>query len=214
MMSSFLVVPLVAALGAPVVEPARLDRWSLGDRPPLAQGGGEVLIELAVSAAGAVTGARILRDTPPFTEMLRRASMAWTFTPATDGGQAVASRVLLAGLFRPPVLQNVPTIGEPPREAGEPSAEVAFPSRLVPPAYPPTAIGDALVLLEASVSPEGLVRETRVLRPAPGFDGAADEAARQWRFRSARRGGAAAASRAYLVFGFRQPVTPPQPAPP
>jgi outer membrane biosynthesis protein TonB len=84
----------------------------------------------------------------------------------------------------------------------------------VRPAYPANAIGDAAVILQASVGADGSVGEIVTAYGAPPFIAAAVEAARQWRFRPAVANGVPAATIAYLVFGFRQPVSPVTPARP
>jgi len=73
----------------------------------------------------------------------------------------------------------------------------------VPAIYPPSAQGEALVLVEITVGPDGTPAAVRVLRGASGFNEAALQAARQWRFRTPA---GTTAGRAYIVFGFRQPV--------
>src|SRR5262245_39390669 len=87
-------------------------------------GGGQVLLELTVSADGSVIGTRPIRVTPSFTERIQSTSSGWRFTPAEamleprdqrPGGpltHPIESRVLVAGLFRPPTLIG-PSIGEP-----------------------------------------------------------------------------------------------------
>ena len=55
----------------------------------------------------------------------------------------------------------------------------------VDPIYPPLAIAarkEGLVILEALISEEGIVREVRVLRREPLFEQAAIAAVQQWRF--------------------------------
>jgi len=55
----------------------------------------------------------------------------------------------------------------------------------VPPTYPAIALAsriEGVVILEAVIAEDGLVRDVRVLRSIPLLDGAAMEAVRQWRF--------------------------------
>jgi hypothetical protein len=80
----------------------------------------------------------------------------------------------------------------------------------VPP-YPPAALGDALVLAEATVGTDGAVTESRCIEGAEPFAGASLVAVRSMRFRPACRQGRPVSVAAYLVFGFRSPVTPPKP---
>jgi TonB family protein len=137
----------------------------------------------------------------------------WRFAPAQDTDDPkvplhdVASTVLVAAVFRPPTLLNGPVAGNPPKDVDAASAATPFPASIVVPAFPPKALASGLVLIEADVDPAGAVSDARVLVSASGLDQAALDAARQWTFRAARLHGRAASSVAYLIFGFRQPVT-------
>jgi TonB family protein len=193
-----------------------------GDLPQIsirALGGGEVFLELSVSSSGVVRSVRTLRATPPFTEAVSTVVRRWLFHPAEeelepDAGQPVnpkprkpvESKVLVAGLFRPPSL-NTPTFGEPPKDTASASEETLFPVTTVTPSYPPLARDAGVVLVEVRVDTGGRVADARVIRSAPPFDEPALDAARRWTFRPARVGGIPVATLAYVVFGFRQPIT-------
>jgi TonB family protein len=196
-------------------QPARFHSGEVVVQPPMA-GGGQVLLELDVSASGEVARVTVLRSTPPFTDLLRKAAGGWRFTAAREArGEpealaAVDSKVLVAGSFRTPTLYNAPALGEAPKDVALPSAEVPFPESMVAPLYPPTAhlhLGQT-VLVEVDVGEDGRVTSSKAARGAAGLDAAALDAARQWRFRPARREGTAIPSVAYIVFGFREPVAP------
>ena len=97
----------------------------------------------------------------------------------------------------------------PPGAVGAGREEPPFPVAGVIPPYPPTALGEGLVLVEVTVGSDGKVTDARgVQAPAP-FGPAALDAARKWRFRPACRQDRPAAATAYLVFGFRPPVMSP-----
>jgi TonB family protein len=115
------------------------------------------------------------------------------------------ARVLVAGVFRPPALSG-PTLGERPRDLSAASSETPFPLTLVMPPFPPLASAAGVVLLEANVDGRGDVTTTTVVRSAPPFDGAAQDALRQWKFRPARAGNVPRAALVYVVFGFPLPV--------
>jgi protein TonB len=83
---------------------------------------------------------------------------------------------------------------------------VPRPTKLVPPFYPPTAVGDGLVVVEVHVDAKGKTDDVSVVRSSGAFDGAALDAARQWAFEPATRDGVAVPAYVYLLFGFRQPV--------
>ncbi len=193
--------------------PARYVSGELPAVPVQALGGGQVFLELAVTAAGSVGGATILRATPPFTDAVVNAIQGWRFDPArdTDGPKEplhdVASTVLVAALFRPPTMLNGPVAGTPPKDVGTASIATPLPGSIIGPAFPAKAMASGLVLVEADVAAAGAVIDARVIVSAPGFDEPALNAARQWTFRPARLHGRAAPSVVYLMFGFRQPVT-------
>jgi protein TonB len=174
--------------------------------PPQAAAGGQAILELAVGAGGSVTEVRVLRDGPPFTTALRDAVKNWTFAAVEDA----PARVLVAGVFRPPALFQVgPPAGEPSSDVAAASEDVPFPVQVASPAYPPKATGDGVVVLEAEVGVDGRLQRARVVRSAGAFDAPAIEALTRWMFRPARSGGRPVDATAYVVFGFRQPVTAP-----
>jgi TonB family protein len=179
-----------------------------------AVGGGEVLLELDVSREGRVARVRTLRTTPSFTEQMMEAVRSWRFNPAdvpVDPGspnrrdrRPVDSKVLLAGVFRPPALLG-PTLGEPIENVAGASAEVALPTETVMPPLPPTAFSAGVVLVEVQLDATGAVAAASVVSSAPAFDSAALDAARQWKFRPARRSGAPVPAFVYIMFGFAVP---------
>jgi outer membrane biosynthesis protein TonB len=197
------VLAFAALASAARTEPARFKTGSLPAPPAAAVGGGEVLLEVEVDTSGRVAAVRVLRDTPPYTEALRGAVRDWTFAPAAAGEEAVPSAVLVGGSFRPPTLA-APAVGEAPKDVAAPSARVLFPAQTAPALYPPRAQGDGQVLVEIRIAGDG-GRATRVVRGAQGFDDAALQAAGQWSFRPGT-------GVAYVLFGFRQPVTAAPPA--
>ena len=189
-----------------------------------ATGAGEVLLQVQLSESGAISNVVPLRVTPPFTEPLIASVRQWTFAPAIQDMQPeagevpktlarvlVKSNVLVAGVFRPPVLVGG-TIGQGPSDVGAPSPDVAFPVSTVTPPYPPTARIDAMVLVEAHVTAAGVVDATRVVQSTPGFDAAAVDAMTRWSFRPARVGGVPTDTYVYVAFGFRAPVVNGTPA--
>jgi TonB family protein len=192
--------------------PARYRDGAVPAMPVAAVGGGQVFLELTVSATGSVGGVTTLRATPPFTQVVIDAVHTWQFVPADESTgptvrERVTSKVLVAGLFRPPALFDGAVPGEPPKDVASPSDEIPFPTTTIVAPYPATALGDGMVLVEVQVEPGGTAANARVVRSAPPFDGPALAAARQWRFRPARLHGQPIATLAYILFGFRQPIT-------
>jgi TonB family protein len=155
-----------------------------------------------------VNGVTVLRTTPPFTDLLSTAVQAWRFQPAQQDGP-VESTVLVAAVFRPPTF-DAPTLGRGASNVATPGREIPLPTKMVTPPYPPRAIDNRAVLIEARVGPSGNVTDAKVVGATSGFDGAAVQAARAWIFRPAESESGPVPSIVYIVFGFRQPVTTPQ----
>ena len=199
-----LVVTMAAGLSAAAYAPARLRSGSLPGIPFDAVGGGEVFVELDVGQDGRVIGTSPVRATTPFTDLVLDAVRDWHFTPAKDG-VPVPSSVMLAVLFRPPVL-NGPTLGTPPSDVGRPTRSVPVPTGTQMPPYPANAHAGGVVLLEVLVAATGAVENARVVRSAPPFDDAAQKTVRLWKFAPAQRGGVTVPSVAYVIFAFRPPV--------
>jgi protein TonB len=203
---------VVSVVAADPVAPARYVSGPVPPTPVRAIGGGQVFLEVAVNPRGGVDAVAPLRTTPPFTEPLVGSVGAWRFQPAeevTPAGarQRVRSKVLVAAVYGAPTLLEGPTLGDSPQDVAKPSDAAPFPVGPVSPRYPPNALGDGVVLVEVQVNTAGSVTNARVIQSALPFDASALDAARQWKFRPARPNGRPAAALAYLLFGFRQPVT-------
>lgn len=166
----------------------------------------EESLELAVDATGRVRVAAAAQAAQG-PSLVSRAVADWRFQPATEFGAAVASRVLVAAIFRAPELFDYPTSRKVPVDLAERSSEVPFPTVTIRPRYPPLALADAVAVVEVLVDRDGRVSEARLVSRAPGFESAALTAAREWSFQPAQRNGRPVAAYAYLVFGFRRPLS-------
>jgi TonB family protein len=82
------------------------------------------------------------------------------------------------------------------------------------PPYPVEALGDATVLVEATIGSDGKVSDGKVLAGAAPFSTAALDAVRGWQFTPASRAGAPVPGTVCVVVGFRSPVVGPAPATP
>ena len=198
--------------------PAEYTGGPLPTVPVQAVGGGEVFLELAVTKAGIVAEVKTLRTTPPFTAALAAAARAWRFRPAEQltefpdrsrppAWTPVDATVLVAGIIRPPTL-NTPTLGQLAQDVGSEADDTPFPLNVIPPPFPPLARDDGTVLVQVMVDAGGRVSDARVLQSSPAFDELALTTARAWSFRPARVRGDSVSVYAYVVFAFRQPVTP------
>ena len=218
-MKTALVVTMVLAGWQVAQQPYTPPRLAAGSPPGIAMqavGGGQALVELSIAADGAVENVTTLRSTPPFTDMLIDHVRAWRFTPALDdpigrdgkaqGLRAVPSRVLVAAVYRPPTLMT-PTQGERPVNVAAASPDVPYPSAIREPVFPPKVLNAGVVMIEARLDAAGAISVARVLSATPGFEDAALQAARQWRFSPPRVPKRRAEAYVYLIFGFPQPVT-------
>ena len=64
-----------------------------------------------------------------------------------DVETTVEMPVTVVAIYRPPVLLNTPTIGEPPKDLMKPSGDVAMATATTTPLYPPNARDGGVVLL-------------------------------------------------------------------
>jgi TonB family protein len=207
-----LVLAASVLAGAGEFTPARLRAGAVPAAPPNVTTWGWVALDVSVDTAGRPQQITRLYGAAPFAELVEQAVAAWSFDPAREDRDAVDSHVLVVVVYRPPVLLNDAT-AVPPTVAA--SRAVPAPLVITPPLYPPQVLGDAVVLLEVTVGPDGLPRERRVVQSGGGFDAAALDAAAAWRFRPAERAGVPVPAAVYLAFAFRQPVVRrDRPAPP
>jgi TonB family protein len=197
---------LLALFTASAFAPPLLETATMAALMPHAAGAGEVRLELALDATGAVVSIHTLRNSPPWTGLLREAVASWSFTGATDGRAPVECRVLVVGLFRPRALFLPAGPGEPPKDVATPSDGLPIPLTTPTPSYPPKARGDGVVIVEARLAADGSVAGATVVQSASAFDDPARAAARRFRFRPAQREGRDVPSVVVLVLGFRQPV--------
>lgn len=188
-------------------EPARFARGRIPGLPPLASSGGLPVIELEVAPSGIVIDAVVLDDAPPFSDEIREQTTLWRFHPAKDGDEPVATRVLVVGVFLPPVLMGG---GVPAAEKlASASSEAPYPSATSVPSYPPNALYEGVAAVEVTIDAAGKVTEATMVSPEKGFDEIALEHAGKFRFRPASRDGRSVSARAMILFGFRQPLTRP-----
>ena len=214
-------VAVVSAQGLqkPQFFPVRLTSAELPPLPaPNVAGGGEVLIEALVDRRGAVVRPAIVRATPPYTQFVLDVIPKWQFEPARDidykGVETTVDvMVTIAAIYRPPVLMNTPTIGEPPRDWSKPSGEAPFPIATMMPNYPPNAQAGGVVLYEIKLDESGKATEARGFGSIGGFESASREALAGWRFRGALYRARPVPSTVYVLFGFRPPVGLLQPCP-
>lgn len=192
---------LATAAPAQGVQPPRLASARLGPAPWNVMSGGIAACDLTLDENGAVVGAALVQDVPPYGAELNDAVRSWRFEPAREGDRRVGARVLVLGLFRPGP-GTPPTPSDPLYKKTQAPEEIPWPTYVALPPYPANVVGSGKVIVEADVSDEGKVTSARAFSSASAFDSAALDAARQWTFRPAARSRRPVASRVFLVFSF------------
>jgi TonB family protein len=179
---------------------------------PRAFGGGEVVLELTIDSEGSVAEVKRVRMTPPYLDFVVKSVTPWRFTPATavlDGRvTTVAAPVLVVAVFRPPLVYAGPAPGPRTQVLGSLSRRVPSVESVALPAYPPMAIGDGVVVVEIEMR-RGEPLNFRIVGPASGFDAAALDAVRSWRFGPPQDSDVPDTIFAYAMLGFRGLLTPP-----
>jgi protein TonB len=108
------------------------------------------------------------------------------------------------------------TSGPPYRVGGDVKAPVVI--NRVEPIYPEEARKArimGIVIVEATISEDGIVKNVEVLKPLPfGLDQAALDAVKQWTFKPATLDGKPVAVRFNLTINFKLSTPPPPPPPP
>lgn len=210
-----LIVAMAAAAGvASDQDPTspRLYEGRVGADIPRAFGGGEVVLELTIDSEGSVAEVERVRMTPPYLDFAVKSVAQWRFTPATaviDGRvTTVAAPVLVVAVFRPPLVYAGSAPGPRAQVFGALSHRVPSVESLALPAYPPMAIGDGVVAVEIEMR-RGEPRNYRIVGPASGFDAAALDAVRSWRFGPPLDSDVPNTIFAYALLGFRAPLTLP-----
>jgi hypothetical protein len=183
--------------------PARLISGPVSFAIPSLRGQCLAALDVIVGPDGSVKHVRSLYGSLPLTDPLEEAVAGWAFRPALVEGRPQASHVLVAALFRPTVLRDAGPCGPPDRAWPTPPPPLPVPVVLRAAVYPRGARGGAVVTVEAEIASSGDVRSARAMGETTDFHGAAERAARAWRFRPGRHEGRPVATRAYLVFGFQ-----------
>ena len=203
-----LIAIAVVALSARAAdyEPAHMTGGDIPQPPVNAIGWVEATIDLELNSSGGVVNSTALRATPGGLNFVMPSLKNWKFKPANDGEANVASHVLVAAMMRPAQLFD-PAGGQPAVDLKAPLKGTLYPKAFPRPAYPQKVIGNKSVLVEVLVGADGHVEQAMVTTPTSGFDGAALTAAKSWTFSPARYKDSAVRGVAYLIFGFRMPVT-------
>ena len=171
--------------------------------PPNAASGGTVIAELRI-AEGNVKEVAILSGTEPFAGSCTSALSQWRLQPDVKGSQ------LAVVYFRQPYLYNLSAVEEEIRPAKSPP-QLPYPRHVVQPLYPPNALAQGGVIMRADISDEGRVLNVETIKGMGILTGSSVDALKRWQFVPAQNEkGKKIASKAYVVFVFRFPLTVPR----
>jgi TonB family protein len=116
--------------------------------------------------------------------------------------------VLVAALCRAAALYPIKPCPTPPHATLAVPGRVPAPVSACPPAFPAHARESGAVVVEVEIGPTGHVRSARAVGQRTVFTGAAEQAARAWRFVPREPQSRMTPTMAYLVFGFPRPGPP------
>lgn len=144
---------------------------------------GMVVLETVIDHTGAVRDIKVLKALPRgLTEAAVDAVKQWVFKPGTINGEAVDVIFNLTINFK---LDKNDTYDGPIRVGGDVKAPVVM--ERVDPVYTAEARKrgiTGIVIVEAIIGRDGLVKKVTVLKPLPyGLDQAAVDAVKQWKFK-------------------------------
>ncbi|MBL8608156.1 MAG: energy transducer TonB [Myxococcales bacterium] len=124
-----------------------------------------------------------------------------------------AARAATCGVALVAVAPSARAAPEPPPRPAPPAPPLVPPRAVETPRvpYPDGATGEAAVLLELTVAPDGSVKDVKVVDGKEPFASASVLGASRWKFEPARRGDSAVAARIRVQVDFSPPVTAPDP---
>ncbi len=204
--AAFAQSPAPLRVGGEIKEPKKLKHVA-PEYPEMARAAGIqgiVIVEALIGEDGAVREAKVLRPVPMLDGPALDAVLQWKYTPTLLNGQPVPIIMTVTVTF---TLNDTTNQGPPAQraatEAPEPArfrtasgvemipvrvgGEIKEPIKIksVPPVYPAEAQRAGVqgaVIIEAVIDTDGTVKQTKILRSAPGLDESALAAVRQWEY--------------------------------
>jgi TonB family protein len=167
---------------------------------------GQVIVRIVVSETGDVETAEVVSGNPVLANAAVDAAKQWKFKPYIRNGQPVKAAVKLPFDFAVPA-DAVPDAAPKPADTNSPPGKTegsaASPNATKPlhvgsgvtqgllikrvdPIYPTIAAINrvqGVVLLGATISKEGTIKDLQVISGNPLLNGAAIDAVKQWRYR-------------------------------
>lgn len=197
----------------PSFRPAEVQTITDIQPPAFCQANGVVVLSVPVSETGEAGPVEVRRDASCLTELAVQAVSAWSFTPATNAGQTVASRAPVAVVFRPPdVVVNPLTLPDLKAQSEAASQAEFQPAEILHaafPAYPYETVAYGTVVVEAVLSEKGIVKKVNTLRDIDPLTAEAKAALAKWQFMPATFNGHPVPSNVIVAFVFRLIYNPP-----
>jgi len=172
---------------------------------------GVVILEIDVDTTGKVVQANLLRSIPLLNQAAIDAVLQWRYEPTIVNGVAVPIRMTVTVNFLAPTAAGDAPVTAESGVANTPNAignRSPIKIRNVPPVYPPDALAahvEGLVILDATLDTEGLVKDVVVLRSVPLLDQAAINAVLQWRYTPAIVDGVRVSTKVSVTINFTLP---------
>ncbi len=179
--------------------------------------GGEVVLDAQVDARGRLSDTATVRGDSPFLDNALQATRTWSFHPARQGDEPVASRAGIVFLF---VQSHEPARAAHAETHDEPLAGAtdrgALPMDPIEPQFPETTARDGYAIFSGRVGPQGELETLEVLQDSESLAPAVEAAVRRWHFVPGKRAGTNSGSTAIIAVIFRytgsqRPASPSQP---
>ena len=164
---------------------------------------GTVSLDVTVDETGTVSDVVVTQSVAALDQVSVEAARQWKFVPSTLNGAPNSMHLAIDFIFTPQggiqdtvrPLTSAPTasVVQAPPAPPAPGAPLRIGGNIQPPkklvdvapVYPADALQagvQGVVIIEATIGPDGAVTSARVLRSVQQLDQAANDAVRQWRF--------------------------------
>ena len=169
---------------------------------------GFVTLDAIVDSSGTLQKTFVVRDVPPLTDAVQDSVKNWQFSPAMEGGQAVAGMVPITVAFNPFNPSGVGLPGAPLQPPDSSAGGNFHPATLQSASYaiyPPNTVAYGTVVLQLHIGSDGKVHKVTPIGGKPELSTPSIAAAKTWAFSPASYKGKAVGSDVVVVFVFAPP---------
>ena len=176
---------------------------------------GFVVLDVSIDADGAVSDVKPLRDPGALVPVATSSVREWKFRPAAGESGAIPSDMTVVFVYRPrnyaslqpaPPKDFKPVLPEPRADSADPDYAPPGILAVTYPRYAAMSVSSGSVIIQATISPNGNVAATEVLRPMGPFTRFAIDALAKWQFQPATLRGKPVESKLAIAFMFEPPV--------